>query len=119
MSSLLLAILLQASSGEMNIAQAETLARRDEATLEGDISSRFFADQEKAVGKAMVACGVKAAREMTGIMVVMRLDKHGQVVKTWLNKPSDLGKCFQARLESAVMQTDGRPELYSFVNFKF
>ena len=119
MSSLLLAVLLQAASGDMTITQAETLARRDEATLEGEISSKFFADQDKAVGKAMVACGVKTAREMAGIMVVMRLNKQGRVTRTWLNKPSELGQCFRTRLESAVMQTDGRPELYSFVNFKF
>ena len=119
MSSLLLAILLQASTGDMTIAQAEALARRDEATLHGEVSSRFFAAQDKAVGRAMVACGVNVAREMAGIMVVMQLNERGQVTRTWLNKPNDLGRCFEEKLQAEVMQTDGRSELYSFVNFKF
>ena len=119
MLSTLLTALLQAASGDLTIAQTEVLARRDEATLQGDISSRFSADQDKAVGRAMVACGVNSAREMSGIMVVMRLNESGQVTKTWLNKPSRLGQCFETKLQSEIMQTDGRPEFYSFVNFMF
>lgn len=119
MSTLLLTALLQAATGDMTISQAETLARRDEATLQGELSSRFFADQDKAVGRSLVACGVTSAREVAGIMIVMRLNEHGQVTKTWLNKPSPLGQCFEKELQSEVMQTDGRSELYSFVNFNF
>ncbi len=119
MSSLLLTILLQATAGDMTIAQAEALARRDEATLQGETSSRFFAGQDKAVGRAMVACGVNAAQEMAGIKVVMLLDEHGQVERTWLNSPSELGKCFAAKLGSEAFQTDGRSKFYTFVNFNF
>ena len=119
MSTLLLAALLQATTGDMSIAQAEALARRDEATLQGELSSRFFADQDKAVGRSLVACGVTSPREVAGIMVVMRLNERGQVTRTWLNKPSTLGQCFETKLRSEVIQTDGRSELYSFVNFKF
>ena len=119
MSTLLLAAFLQAATGEMTIAQAEELARRDEATLQGDLSSRFFADQGKAVGRSLVACGVDSPRAVAGIMIVMRLNEHGHVTRTWLNKPSPLGQCIETKLRSEVIQTDGRSELYSFVNFNF
>jgi hypothetical protein len=119
MSMLLLAALLQAATGDITIAEAEALARRDEATLHGEISSRFFADQGKAVGRSLVACGVNSPREVAGIMVVIRLNERGQVTRTWLNKQTSLGQCFETRLQSEVMQTDGRSEFYSFVNFNF
>ena len=52
-------------------------------------------------------------------MIVMRLNEHGHVTMTWLNKPSPLGQCIETKLRSEVIQTDGRTELYSFVNFNF
>lgn len=103
----------------MTLAQAEARARVDEAALQGDLSTRFFARQGKAVGRSLFACGVVEAREAAGIMVVMRLDKHGQITKTWLNKPSPLGQCFETKMRSEILQLDGRAEFYTFVNFNF
>lgn len=103
----------------MTLAQAEARARVDEAALHGDLSTRFFAQQRKAVGRSLVACGVVEAREVAGILVVMQLNEHGQVTKTWLNKPSPLGQCFETELRSEMMWLDGRSEFYTFVNFGF
>jgi hypothetical protein len=119
MSALFLATLLQAAAGDMTLAQAEARARLDEAALQGDLSTRFFAQQSKAVGRSLVACGVVKAHEAAGIMVVMRLNEYGHVTKTWLNKPSPLGQCFETKLRSEILQLDGRAEFYTFVNFNF
>jgi hypothetical protein len=119
MSTLLLAILLHSAASDMPLAQAEALARRDEAALQGDLSSKFFSSQENAVGRSLVACGVTNPREVAGITVVMRLNERGQVTQTWLNKPSELGQCFETKLRSEVLELDGRPEFYTFVNFNF
>ena len=119
MSTLLLAALLQLASADITFAQAETFARRDEASLSGELSSAFFDKQGKALGVALANCGVTSARQAAGLMVVMRLDEQGHVTKTWLNKPSSLGQCFEKELQSSVLPTDGRPEFYTFVNFNF
>lgn len=119
MSALLLAAAVQATSADLSIEQAEALARRDEATLQGERESEFFDEQGKATGRALVKCGVVKAREASGLRVVMRLDAEGRVTKTWLNKQSALGECFEKELHSAVLPTDGRPEFYTFIGFSF
>lgn len=119
MSIIFLAALLQLTSGDITIDQAEELAKRDEATLRGDLASEFFDRQGKALGLALYNCGVTEAREASGLRVVMRLDAHGYVTRTWLNKPSALGECFEKELQSAVFPTDGRPDFYTFVGFNF
>jgi hypothetical protein len=60
-----------------------------------------------------------SARQMAGVMVVMKLNAEGRVTKIWLNEPTSLGQCFQKELESSVLPTDGRPEFYTFINFNF
>lgn len=95
------------------------LARRDEATLQGEIASQFFDKQGKATGHALINCGVKEAREASGLTVVMRLNADGHVTKTWLNKPSVLGRCFEKELKSATFPMEGREEFYTFIGFNF
>jgi len=86
MSAILLTALLQITSGDIPIEQAEALARRDEATLRGELASELFDKQGKALGMALVNCGVKEVREASGLRVVLRLDAQGRVTRTWLNK---------------------------------
>ncbi|MBD9480134.1 hypothetical protein [Pseudoxanthomonas sp. PXM02] len=119
MSALLIATLLQLASSDISIEQAEALARRDEATLHGEEESDFFDKQGNAMGKALANCGVKEAREASGLKVVMRLDVHGRVAQTWLNKPSVLGQCFERELQSATFPTGGRAGFYTFIGFTF
>lgn len=119
MSSLLLATLLQLTSGDISLEQAEVLARRDEATLEGEQESDFFDKQGKAIGRALANCGAEKAQEASGLRVVMRLDAQGRVARTWLNNPSVLGQCFERELQSAAFPTDGRLEFYTFIGFSF
>ncbi|HEX7802605.1 MAG TPA: hypothetical protein VF471_07615 [Pseudoxanthomonas sp.] len=119
MSTLVLAALLQLASGDIPIEQAEALARRDEATLQGEQASEFFDKQGKALGMALYKCGVTEVGEASGLRVVMRLDAQGRVTRTWLNKPSVLGQCFEKELQSAAFPTDGRPEFYTFIGFSF
>jgi hypothetical protein len=84
MSTLVLAALLQLASGDIPIEQAEALARRDEATLQGEQASEFFDKQGKALGMALYKCGVTEVGEASGLRVVMRLDAQGRVTKTCL-----------------------------------
>ena len=119
MLSMTLAVLLQASSAIVSFEEAEALARRDEATLHGETASQFFDKQGKATGRALINCGVKEAREASGLTVVMRLDADGRVTKTWLNKPSALGRCFEEELKSATFPMEGREEFYTFIGFNF
>lgn len=119
MSASVLVALLQLTSGDISIGQAEAFARRDEETLSVEHSSEFFDKQGKALGRALYNCGVTEAREATGLMVVMKLDAQGRVTKTWLNKPSSLGQCFEKELQSSIFPTDGRPEFYTFIGFNF
>ncbi len=119
MSATLLAVLLQITSGDIPIEHAEALARRDEATLEGEVASEFFLNQGKTLGRALLNCGVKEVREASGLRVVLRLDAQGRVARTWLNKQSVLGRCFEKQLQSAIFSTDGRQEFYTFIGFTF
>ena len=119
MLSMILTVLLQASSASLSFEEAEALARRDEATLQGEMASQFFDEQGKATGRALINCGVKEAREASGLTVVMRLDADGHVTKTWLNKPSALGRCFEKELKSATFPMEGREEFYTFIGFNF
>lgn len=119
MSAIFLAAILQISSGDISIEQAEAFASRDEATLQGEEASEFFDKQGKAIGMALYKCGVKEAREASGLMVVMRLDAQGRVTRAWLNKQSVLGQCFERELQLATFPTDGRPEFYTFIGFSF
>jgi hypothetical protein len=119
MLSMILTALLQTSSAGMSFEEAEALARRDEATLQGELASKFFDIQGKATGRALVACGVRKAREASGLTVVMRLNAEGRVTQTWLNKPSALGRCFEEQLGSSEFPVSGRAEFYTFVGFDF
>ena len=117
MTSLLLATLLQLSASQLSIAQAETLARRDEASLSAALTSAFAARQGKAVGSALYQCGATHLRQAAGLKIIMRLDAQGRVTKTWLNTTTRLGRCLDRHVQSFVLPTDGRPEFYSFINF--
>ena len=119
MSAIVLAAILLIAPGDISIEQAETFASRDEATLQGEQAAEFFEQQGKALGMALYKCGVKEACEASGLMVVMRLDARGRVTRTWLNKQSVLGQCFEKELLSATFPTDGRPEFYTFIGFDF
>ena len=119
MSNLFLAAALKISSGDLSTAQAEAVARRDEATLSGERASEFFDAQRKATGRALVNCGVTEAHQASGLRVVMRLDAQGRVTKTWLNKQSELGLCFEKELQSATFPTYGWSEFYTFTGFSF
>jgi hypothetical protein len=119
MLSLLLITTLQVGSADLSIAEAEALARRDEASLTGDVSSEFFDRQGKALGIALYKCGAKSAREAAGLELVMRLDAQGHVTKTWLNKATSLGQCFEKEIQSFDFPSDGRTEFYTFINFNY
>jgi hypothetical protein len=120
MTSFILAAFLQLTSGgDIPLEQAESLARRDEATLQGEQLSNLSDQQGVALGRALVNCGVTDVDDASGLRVVMRLDAQGRVTKTWLNKQSVLGRCFEKELQSAVFSTDGRPEFYTFIGFSF
>ena len=119
MSSLLLVTLLQLSSLNLSLSQAEILARRDEASLSADLTSEFANRQGTAVGFALHKCGAKSARQAAGLKVVMKLDAEGLVKKTWLNKSTKFSRCFEKQVRLFVLPTDGRPEFYSFINFNF
>ena len=119
MFAIAMSALLQATSGDMPIEQAEAFARRDEATLSGDFADAFFDRQGKAMGRALVNCGAAGAHEASGLKVVMKLDAQGQVTKTWLNKSTVLGQCFERELQSATFPMDGRSEFYTFIGFTF
>ena len=119
MFAIVMSAFLQASSGHMPIEQAEALARRDEASLSGDFAGALSDRQGKVLGRALVNCGVEEAHQASGLRVVMRLDAQGQVTKTWLNKSTVLGQCFEKELQSATFPTDGRPEFYTFIGFTF
>lgn len=103
----------------LSIAEAEALARRDEKTLDEELAARFFNMQGKAMGQALVRCGVNNVREAAGLMVVMRLNRRGEVTATWLNTPTELGLCFERELTSAVLPADGRSEFYTFIHLNY
>lgn len=95
------------------------MARKDEASLPTESAKEFFERQDRIVGRALVACGVSNAQQAAGILVVLKLDQEGNVVESWLEKPSKVGACFEKELQKSAMPADGRSEFYTFIHFDF
>jgi hypothetical protein len=118
MSAILMAAFIQLASA-LGIDEAEANARRDEASLSEEFQGAFAANQRNAIGRSLVTCGVEEAREVAGVMVVLKLDADGRVVESWLNEQTEIGTCFEREISKFVFPADGRPEFYTFINFDF
>ena len=99
MRTLLACTLLLASAtafaADLTFDQAQALASKDSASLNGDQMATAVASQSKASSVALDKCPkpVKKA-DFASFVIVMELDAAGKVTHTWLQGNTPAATCF-------------------------
>lgn len=83
----------------MEYKEAKVLADRHEKSLSNTQIQALISSQGMVGGKAMTECvAMVPSSTQTSFALVMQLDDSGRVVHTWLDRDSDVAKCFEKKM---------------------
>ena len=114
---LLFALSAQAHQVE-TYAEAKTRADADESSLSAEASQLLLAARVKLWNEGVAQC-VTPNSQLTLFVVVVQLNGHGQIKRTWREGSSPLAICVQEYLADKVLPAPSKAPFFTTIEIIF
>lgn len=97
---------------------AKAIADADEASLSPQQRADLRASQSALLESGTTACAT-ADPDLSALIVVMQLDAHGKVMRTWLQGNSQLAICLRRHAAAQSLAPPPRAPFYTSIELSF
>lgn len=117
---LLAAPQVQPAAAPLDFAAAKQLADADEASVTGPSHATLLAAQAALLDAGVAACSSTHQRgDTTAFTVVMQLDAHGQVQRSWRQGDSPLAICLQHYVRGQTLFVPPKAPFHAALEISF
>jgi len=115
---LIIVLCLPLYAAELNYESALAKSKQDESSLNSSLMQSLLEVQGNLIGKAFMSCIRKTGMAPHDFTLVMRLNKTGEISKTWLKKRTKFTSCFTSLMETNFKFSSDRDEFYTAIEYE-